>query len=443
MLYQFQQFLKRRNLLNPSLQFALAVSGGIDSAALCELAKQSGLNFTIAHCNFKLRGAESERDEEFVRSLGKKYEVPVLIQSFETAAYATIHKLSIQEAARNLRYHWFGELHKEKGYDFTLLAHHANDNMETVLMHFFRGSGLHGLTGMPDMVKDSYCLRPLLQLTRYDIETFAKQYGLSWVEDSSNSSDKYTRNFFRNTVIPEIKKIYPQAEENVLATIERLKKTEALYDKLVNNLEYKLIEKTGNEFKIAVNQLNKYSATSLPYEIFKRFHFTEKQVYEIMKLSESETGRYIENENFRVIKNRAWLIISPKHWPFADTLVIEETTKKIYLPDGYLEMKKEAADKVSINKSMNVALLDCKEFSFPLLLRRWKAGDYFYPLGMRKKKKLSRFFIDQKLTTTQKENTWVLEANKKILWIVGYRIDDRFKITPGTKEVLQITLIKS
>ncbi len=210
----FLQTLSKYHLLNAKV--LLAVSGGVDSVVLCELSRQAALNFSIAHCNFGLRGEESERDEAFVRSLGDKYEVEVFVNFFNTSAYAEEKALSIQEAARELRYNWFEDFRKEKELAFTLLAHHANDDIETLLINFFRGTGLEGLTGMPEEKKEAHCLRPMLAIKRRDIEAFANEAGLSWVEDSSNASNKYTRNVFRNEIIPLIQKVYPQAEENLL-----------------------------------------------------------------------------------------------------------------------------------------------------------------------------------------------------------------------------------
>ena len=421
-------------------QLLLAVSGGIDSVVLCELCRQTGLNFTIAHCNFRLRGEESERDEQFVRSLGEKYGVEVLVQKFDTAVYADETKISIQEAARDLRYQWFTEVRKEKGFAYTLLAHHADDNIETLLMNFFRGTGLQGLTGIPEGNRRTGLLRPLLNFRRGEIEAFAKENNLQWVEDSSNSSTKYTRNLFRHELIPAIKKLYPQVDENLLDNIERFKKTNTLYRAAVEKLKQDICEHHLAEIRIPIRKLLKYSDTSILYEIIKDYGFGEKQVNEVMKLSEAESGKFIENEQYQIIKHRNWLIIAPKA-AHADIIAIEKDQAPINFSGGVLDIRLfSPKEKLDLDRSAPVAQLDAKHIEFPLLLRKWKQGDYFYPLGMPKKKKLARFFIDQKLPKNQKENVWVVESNKKIVWVVNMRIDDRFKITPSTKEVLQLTL---
>jgi tRNA(Ile)-lysidine synthase len=331
-------------------------------------------------------------------------------------------------------------LKKEKGFSFTLLAHHADDNIETLLMNFFRGTGLHGLTAMPDEnLDEKFFLRPLLEVRRKEIIEFAKQNNLQWEEDSSNASSKYTRNFFRNELLPAIKKVYPQVEENLLGNIERFKKTNALYQTSVEELKKKVCEQYASEVRIPILKLMKHQETSLIYEIIKDYGFGEKQVEEVIKLATAESGRFIENDQYQIIKHRNWFIIAPKA-SIADTIAIEKETAEVFFSNGKLELKIISKEKFHLQKKENIAQLDVKHIEYPLVLRKWRQGDYFYPLGMRKKKKLARFFIDQKLPKNQKENIWVLESNKKIIWIVGMRIDDRFKIINSTKEILLISV---
>ncbi len=437
----FQQFkiqIGRKNLPQNHL-LLLAVSGGIDSVVLCELCNQAGLNFAVAHCNFGLRGEESDRDEQFVRGLGKKYGVDVFVKKFDTAAYAEENKMAIQEAARNLRYEWFEQLRKEKAAACVVLAHHADDNVETLLMSFFRGTGLQGITGIPEGDRQTHLWRPLLNFRRSKLEVFAKENNLQWVEDSSNLSTKYTRNFFRHELIPAIKKVFPQVEENLLDNLERFKKTNALYQLFLEKLKQEVCEAHPAEIRVPVKKLLKYRHTSLLFEIIKDYGFGEKQVEEVIKLTEAESGKFIANDRYQIIRHRNWLIIAPKA-AVADTVAIEKDQAQVMFSGGLLEMRFLDKENFRLNKSPLVAQLDAKHMEFPLLLRKWKQGDYFYPLGMPKKKKLARFFIDQKLSKNQKENIWVLESNKKILWVVGLRIDDRFKITESTRQVIQLTI---
>jgi tRNA(Ile)-lysidine synthase len=433
----FLQTISNYHLRNAKV--LLAVSGGVDSVVMCELSQQAGLHFSIAHCNFNLRGEESERDEAFVREIAAKYSAAVFVKKFDTISYAQENSLSIQGAARNLRYRWFEELRKEGGFAATLLAHHANDNIETLLMNFFRGTGWEGLTGMPEEKKEAKCLRPMLALKKNEIEAFAKEHSLQWVDDSSNASNKYTRNFFRNEVIPLIQKVYPQAEENLLANINRFKKTASIYNELMAGLKKKVGEVKGEEVHIPVLKLMKYKDSSLIYEIIKDYGFSEKAVDEVIKLADADSGKYISNNTHRIIKHRRWIIIAPIATT-AQTFVIDKQQEIVVFGNQQLQIKRINVDRLKLNPSESAAQLDAKEIEFPLVLRKWKAGDYFYPLGMNKKKKLSRFFIDRKLSKTDKEKIWVLESHKRIVWVVGHRIDDRVKITDSTKGVILFSL---
>ena len=439
MLETFTRFFADRNLSLTKSSYLLAVSGGVDSVVLCELSKQAGISFAIAHCNFGLRGEESERDEVFVCNVAKQYGVAFFVKKFDTALFAGQQKLSIQEAARKLRYEWFEDVRKDQGFAYTLLAHHANDNIETMLMNFFRGTGLEGLTGMPVEKQDEHCLRPMLQLRRSEIEAFAKENDLTWVEDSSNESNKYTRNFFRNEIIPQLQNVFPQVEENLLKNLQRFGDTNMIYETAIKDLKRKLYEVKGEEVHIPVLKLMKYRNTSLLYEVLKEFGFSEKGIPELLKLAEASSGKYMANAQYRIIRHRAWFIIAPLSVT-TGTLVIEKENDLVQFETRQIRFKRLAKEKFELDKEASVAQLDAKEIQFPLILRKWKAGDYFYPLGMRKKKKVARFLIDQKLSKTEKEKVWVLESHKRIVWVVGYRIDDRFKFNEGTKEVLQITL---
>lgn len=445
-----EQFI---HLSTSNCHLLLAVSGGIDSIVLTDIIARSGFDFAIAHCNFKLRGAESERDEAFVKSLGKKYNKEVFVKHFDTTEYAAANKFSIQEAARNLRYSWFQQLittnHKLQTTNFLATAHHANDNIETLLINFFRGTGISGLHGI--LPKQNNIIRPLLFAKREEIELYAKENNLSWVEDSSNQSDKYTRNLFRHKIIPAIKEVYPNVEDNLLHNIERFKETEILYQQSIELHKKKLIEQKGNEIHIPILKLQKSAPLhSIVWEIIKDFSFSAPQVDEVKKLFNADNGSYVASPSHRIIKNRNWLIIAPLQTEAAQNILIEKEEKKIVFENGILALELFSTANYKTQTTNATASLDADEIKFPLLLRKWKQGDYFYPLGMQNlpagrqgKKKLSKFFIDQKLSKTDKEKVWVLEMDKKIIWVIGYRIDDRFKITNGTKNILEISYKKS
>jgi tRNA(Ile)-lysidine synthase len=453
LLKEFNQYIKQQNLFQPKDKLLLAVSGGVDSVVLCELCKQAGFDFVIAHCNFQLRGAESERDENFVKELGKKYTVEVLVKKFDTEKYAEENKLSIQVAARNLRYKWFDEILKSSTANrqlptahcplpianWLLTAHHANDNVETLLMNFFKGTGINGLKAI--LPKHNNIIRPLLFAKKEELIAFATANKLAFVEDSSNASDKYTRNYFRNELIPGLQKVFPQVEENLLNNVQRFREIEMLYQQSINLHKKKLLEQKGNEMHIPVLKLLKAEPlNTIVYEIIKDFGFKAHQTEDVTALLKSESGKYIQSASHRIIKNRNWLIITSNQTMEAANILIEHEGS-IEFAGGSLQLKKILNIQSSILNDRLVAQLNADEIKFPLLLRKWKKGDYFYPLGMQKKKKLSRFFIDQKLSLTQKEKTWVIEIDKKISWVVGLRIDDRFKITDKTKNILQITLV--
>ncbi len=439
LLQKFIDFIKKENLFQPKDKLLLAVSGGIDSVVLCELCKQAGYDFAIAHCNFKLRGDESDRDEHFVRELAKKYNAEIFVKNFDTENYAEENNLSIQLAARQLRYAWFESIITEQQINWILTAHHANDNIETLLINFFKGTGIKGLRGI--LPKQNKIIRPLLFAKKEELVEFAKENNISYMEDSSNASDKYTRNYFRNQLIPSIQKVFPNAEDNLLKNIERVKEIESLYDQSINLYKKKLLEQRGEEIHIPVSKLLKSRPlATIVYEIVRDFGFTSSQTEEVVKLLGSDSGKYIQSPTYKIIKNRNWLIITPVSSIIAENFLIEEKNESIEFVNGKLKFEKIKPGNSQITTDSSVVMLDADEIIFPLLLRKWKQGDYFYPLGMKKKKKLSRFFIDQKLSITDKEKSWVLEMDKKIIWVVGKRIDDRFKILPKTKNILKISL---
>lgn len=437
LIYQFNKFINYNNLFSLKDKLLLAVSGGIDSVVLCELCKEAGYAFAIAHCNFQLRDSDSERDEKFVSELAGRYNVDFHVARFETKTIAKERKISTQEAARELRYHWFEEIRNKNGYQYVLTAHHADDNIETVLMNFFRGTGIKGIRGIEP--RHGFIIRPLLFARRSELENFLTTKKLAFVSDYTNLQDDYTRNYFRNQVIPFIEKSFPEVNENVLSNINRFREVELLYQQAVELHKKKLIERKGNEIHIPVLKLKKTAPLhSIVYEIIKEYGFNSSQADEVITLIDSESGKYVSSHTYRVIKNRKWLIIAPNEVAKADIIIIDGLGNWQFAM-GNLQLETTPTTNQKLETTNLVACLDADEIKFPLLLRRWKQGDYFYPLGMKKKKKLSRFFIDQKLSKTDKEKIWVIEMDKRIIWIVGHRIDDRFKITGKTKTILKIT----
>lgn len=458
LLQEFQQHLKKNfSQLSPvNCKMLLAVSGGIDSTVMTDLFFKTGFDFAIAHCNFQLRGEESLRDELFVRSLENKYGKAVLVKRFNTKAFATEKKTSLQEAARKLRYDWFEEIVKRQSLNvndkasifnsplstvnYVVTAHTADDNIETMLMFLFRGTGIHGLTGIRAFDKERQIIRPLLFAKREQIKTYAAENNLTWVEDSSNATDKYTRNFFRHKIIPSIEEHFPNTKQNLLENIQRFKDVEALYQQSVEVHKKKLLEYKDNEIHIPILKLQKAKPLdTIIWEIIKLYNFHAQQIEEVKKLFIAANSSYIQSASYRIIRNRNWLIITPLKNEEAQNILIEENNTMVKFKDGALKFEKLSTVNYQLSTDNSIAQLDAKKIEYPLLLRTWKQGDYFYPLGMSKKKKLSRFFVDEKLSATEKENVWLLETNKKIIWIIGHRIDDRFKMSASTKEVLKIS----
>jgi tRNA(Ile)-lysidine synthase len=320
-------------------------------------------------------------------------------------------------------------------------AHHADDNIETVLINFFRGTGLQGLKGIQPYQQEQKLIRPLLCFRKEELLLYAKEQNLAFVEDSSNQSDKYTRNYFRNQLIPSLKEVFTEVEENILHNIKRFKEAETLYSQAVQQHKIKLLEQKGNEIHIPILKLKQTKPLeTIVWEIIKNFQFSAAQTVDVIKLLDAGNSSFIQSATHRIIKNRKWLIIAELQHKNSQHILIEQGEKEVVLEKGILQLDMIQSTGETSEADRFTAFVDADSIQFPLLLRKWKQGDYFYPLGMQKKKKLSRFMIDQKLSATDKENTWVIESNKKIIWVIGYRIDDRFKLMPQTKNILKIIL---
>ncbi|HVU57347.1 MAG TPA: tRNA lysidine(34) synthetase TilS, partial [Puia sp.] len=373
------------------------------------------------------------RDEAFVRELAHRYGKEIMVRHFDTEQYAAEHRCSIQVAARELRYSWFEEVRPGS---VVVTAHHLDDNVETLLMNFFKGTGITGLRAM--LPKQGNVVRPLLFATREQLEQFAAQRQLKWVEDSSNASDKYTRNHFRHQLIPMLQSLYPGVTRHLGDNIGRFRDIETLYRQAVDLHKTKLLQRKGEEVHIPVMKLRKSRPLStLVYEIIHEFGFSPQQVAPVIALLDSGSGKYVLSASHRILKDRSWLIISPLADAPANHVLIESPEGRVSYEGG--ELRLQLVSGAGPSPETSVAWLDASAVQFPLLLRKWRPGDYFYPLGMRKKKKLARFFIDNKLSLAQKEKVWVLEMNRKIIWVVGMRIDDRFRLNTDTGQALKIS----
>lgn len=417
----------------------LAVSGGVDSMVMCHLLLKAKLPFAVAHCNFKLRGEEADKDEALVAAWAKENKVPFYNTSFNTQQKADEWKKGIQETARILRYEWLEQIRKEHHYAAIATAHHANDNVETLLMNLFKGTGIAGLHGIKP--KHANIIRPLLFAQKAELLAYAAEQQIKYRDDASNKTDKYTRNDIRLNIIPVIEQSFPDVVTSINKSITRFAEAEELYNKAVEQEIKKLTEKRGKDIYIPIRKLSLRSPlNTICYELFKPYGFTAQQVPHIVDLMGADSGHYIDSSLFRVIKDRNFLIITSLETSDSDAILIDKLPVTVRIGDETLSFKPSSVPD-AIPSDNNTAYIDASKLKFPLLLRTWKQGDYFYPIGMgMKKKKLSKYFKDQKLPLHEKDRVWVLESDKRIVWLVGHRMDERFKLKPSTEEAVLVKL---
>lgn len=437
-----EAFLERfqKNLWDRSPKVTLlAVSGGIDSMVMADLFLTSQLPFAIAHCNFQLRGAEADADEALVKTWCDQHHVPFYTTHFDTQYFSALWKKGIQETARKLRYDWFSKLCKENDFKYLATAHHGDDAVETLLINLCKGTGLHGLASIP--VQNQHIIRPLLFTNRAAIKTYAELHQIAFREDASNADDKYLRNAVRHQIVPTLEQQFPNATERIRESIIRFSQAAQIYDRAVSKIIAGLVEQRGKDFYIPIRKLQKVTPLeTIVYELFKVYQYTAPQTKSLIVLMDADSGKYVESSTHKTIKNREFLIITQLQTNEADFIAIDTLASPIKLSDRTLKFSSSKLSTI-FSDDPNVTYVDAQKLEAPILLRRWKQGDYFYPLGMgMKKKKLSRFFIDAKIPLHEKEQCWVLESNKRIVWIAGMRLDERFKITDKTTEVLKIEM---
>ena len=438
MLEQFQNFIKKEKLFNAEDKILLAVSGGMDSVLMCELFHKAGFKFAIAHCNFQLRGEESNQDETFVSDLSKKYNVPFFVTSFQTNDYAKEKGISIQMAARELRFNWFQKLIDYEDYDYVATAHHLDDQIETFFVNLSRGTGIAGLHGI--LPKHGNIIHPLLFVYRKDIEEYISENKIDFREDSSNKSTKYKRNKLRHDILPLFEELNPNFSEIITKNINQLRESEIIFRKEINRFKRKAVHSKSGKTFVNIKILKNYNQTSTYlYEFLTQYNFSYTTVGDIVRSLDEISGKQFFSETHRLLKDREYLIIAPlSDNKFGDDYFIEKGKLEISEPINLSFHSIENSDDYTIPKQSSIAALDSSKLEFPLVLRKWKQGDYFYPLGMNKKKKLSNFFIDEKFSIIDKENIWLVCSGEKIAWIVGHRIDNRFRINKNTKDIFQI-----
>jgi tRNA(Ile)-lysidine synthase len=440
LLQKFTEFNHDKHLANRKKKCLLTVSGGMDSMVMCDLFFRAGFPFAIAHCNFNLRGKESDGDEQLVKSLTKKYKVEVFTKSFATKEYAEQKNISIQLAARELRYAWFEELRKEKQLDLIATAHHLNDNIETIIYNLIKGTGIRGLRGIP--VRHEHIIRPLLFASREEIAGYQKENALAFREDSSNTDDKYTRNKIRHLLIPFMKEINPSLEKTFGDKIDLFTELEALYEKQVNKPVKGLFLQRKEDIYIPIAKLKKTkNAATILFEYLKDLGFNAEQVDDMLANLDSIPGKQFLTDKARIIKDRRFFILTQLSQKDFTTQLIQKDDTEIQLSNAHLKLSVVKREDLKISADKNLAFIDLAKLEFPLTVRHWKQGDYFYPFGMKmKKKKLKKFFTDQKVALNEKETIWVIESNQKIVWVAGHRMDERFKVGENTGEVLRVQL---
>lgn len=424
------------NNTNTNKKYLLAISGGADSMVLLHLFLSSGLNFSVAHCNFKLRGEDSELDEQFVRKYCKNHDVELFVRQFDTLQLKKSQE-SVEMLARKLRYDFFEEIIQKENFDFLVTAHHLNDNIETFFINFLRGAGVKGLAGIRKFRQKTF--RPLLQFSKKEILEYAKENNLSWREDLSNQTLDYLRNKIRHQIVPELETINSSFLKNANKSLSILRKTQNFIENEAQLLLKKItLETSENKTVISLNEL-KSADEIIQFEIFSRFGFDNEKI--IHKILKAQTGKYFENEKYKIWIDRDTLILQNK------INNLEEENKEIIIEKESFSIEKpfnfeifESDNFISV-ENKNTELVDLEKITFPLKLRKYRTGDYFYPVNGNGKKKISKFLKDNKISNPDKENIWVLcNSDEKIIWLLNHRLDDRFKLTPETKKALSLKL---
>lgn len=435
MFSKFQDHIVSRFPFLGSKKLFLAVSGGLDSMVLLDLMKQLPNEIAVLHCNFQLRGLESFGDQEFVQKYCDQNNLPFYTTQFDTEAFAEDYKLSTQVAARELRYSWFYELLEEENFDYILTAHHADDNLETFIINLTRGTGLDGLTGIPE--ENDRIIRPLLPFSREEILKYAEENNIEWREDSSNASNKYLRNKIRHDLVPVLKEINPNFLDAFRKTQSYLQESQEMAEDASIMIYQQVAKEEGEDIHFDLNQLKKLpNYKSYLYQWLNEFGFTAwNDIYDLVK---GQSGKQVLSSEFRLLKNRETLILSPL------SEVLEEEEFEIHKNDTEvnfpLKLRLCNVDHISI-ESNKAIFVDSEKIRFPLILRKWNEGDVFHPFGMQgKSKKVSKLFKDEKLSLIEKEKTWILSSDNQIVWVVGLRQDERFKIENTTNNILKIEL---
>ena len=448
MLGQFQAYINRYHLIAEGDRLVLALSGGIDSMVLADLLLKTKADFVVAHCNFHLRGEESDGDEQFVREYAEQKGIQCFVKHFDTEQYAAEQGVSIEMAARDLRYAWFEQLRQQLGYDKIAVAHHADDQAETFFINLLRGAGLRGLKGMQP--QNGVIIRPMLWASREQIHQYAVENQITWREDHTNAETIYLRNKIRNQLLPVFDELHPEARQGLYKSLGHLSAENELYRELLKEKLEQIVELDGevqrlpfDALKLGIVGPSTGSGTSvfafqLLFEWLRQFGFNTDQCQFIFDAMQTGMGNKYYSPTHQLVIGRDELQLSKIKSVEDEEIQIEIGEEQITTPIHLCFSRFERTSDFVIDKSPDVALLDADQILFPLTLRHWQHGDRFHPLGMKCSKLLSDFFVDQKFTEAQKANVFLLvSADNQILWVVGHRIDDRYKVTSETKSVFR------
>ncbi|MCF8368207.1 MAG: tRNA lysidine(34) synthetase TilS [Bacteroidales bacterium] len=438
---RFLDFIASQDLFNDKDTILIGLSGGIDSMVMANLFFQTKKKIVIAHCNFQLRGFESDRDEKFVIDFCAQNNIPCFTRSFDTKDYAKINNLSIQMAARELRINWFEKLLEEHGFTYYATAHHLDDQIESFFINLLRGTGIAGLHGI--LPKQNKVIHPMLFTTRTEIAEYANLQNITFREDSSNSKTDYTRNKIRHQLLPVISQVNPDAKSIITDNIYRFRAIENIYQLKIKELEAKIVSKQGKNIRISFHELFSLpEKTTVLYEIIKQYGFNFAQATDITGSLESIAGKKFLSGTHQLIRDREYFIIEEISIDENDqnTYIISEGSPELKYPMEIEISIMENNSDLKISTAKNVASFDLQKITFPLQIRKWKKGDHFYPFGMKGKKLISDYFIDQKLSLYEKQKIWLLTSQGEILWVIGYRTDNRFKVSGSTKNIIRFTL---
>ncbi|MCD6333031.1 MAG: tRNA lysidine(34) synthetase TilS [Bacteroidales bacterium] len=434
-------FFQDHQISNKHTSLLVTVSGGIDSVVLLDLLVTEGFDLRVAHCNFSLRGSESDQDELFVKNLAFQYQVPFHSKRFNTSRYAKERGISIEMAARDLRYQWFEELRNEQNCDWTAVAHQAEDQVETLFINLTRGTGLKGLSGISEV--SGHIIRPLIKTYRLEIEQYAAERNLSWREDRSNSEVRFHRNRIRNEILPLFEKINPSVKKTLLDNISHLEQARQFVETVICKIRNEITFESESTVSISIEAIKEYPPEAfILFELLQPYGFKSDQIEAIAHALNGISGKQFFSSTHRLVKDRDFLIVSPLQKELFQSFYLDKEEGAIHNPID-LQWHVITSDQAIISSDSNQAFLDAEKIRWPLCLRKWKPGDRFYPLGMKHKKKLSDFLIDEKIGITQKETVWILESNGEIIWVIGHRIDHRYRVTSQTQKVLVLIFVNN